>query len=333
MSKTRLATLMAVVMGTATALSACGATAGQKDTGAYPSKDLSVMAPGSAGGGWDRRARGIQQSLTTCKVITGNVTVTNVPGAAGTIGLSKFVQRDGNPYELMVMDTSTMLGGIITNKSPVSLEKLTPIAGLTISSQAIIVPADSPIKDAGDLVKRFKENPKAVSWVGGSAGGTDHLLVARLAKTQSIPLPDVNYVATAGGGEVLSNLLSGAATAAVSTVTEISAQAKAGQVRVLAVTGDKRIEGIDAPTIAEAGIQIEDMNSVGGVMAPPGLTAEQQKAVVSMIDKMRGTDCWKKTLQQNQWQEIWLPGAQFGQRIVADSTRMREILTELGLVT
>jgi putative tricarboxylic transport membrane protein len=325
---------MAVVMGTAAALSACGqtSTGGGQDTAAYPSKDLAVMAPGSAGGGWDRRARSIQQALTSCKVIDNNVTVTNVPGAAGTIGLAKFVQREGNPYELMVMDTSTMLGGIITNKSPVALEKLTPIAGLTISSQAVVVPANSPIKDINELMTKFKEDPAKTSWVGGSAGGTDHLLVARLAKAHGVALPDVNYVATAGGGEVLSNLLSGAATAGVSTVTEVSGPAQAGQVRILAVSGAKRLDGIDAPTLTEAGVKLEDMNSVGGIMAPPGLSEDQQKAVVNMIDKMRATDCWKKALQQNSWQETWLPGSEFGERIAVDSTRMREILTELGLV-
>src|SRR3546814_2029010 len=87
---------------------------------------LSIMAPASPGGGWDGTARAMQQALQKENIVK-NVEVTNVPGAGGTIGLAQFAGSSGQGDELMVSGL-VMLGAILTNKSPVSLEQTTPIA-------------------------------------------------------------------------------------------------------------------------------------------------------------------------------------------------------------
>src|SRR3546814_19378637 len=75
-----------------------------------------------------------------------------------------------------------MLGAILTNKAPVSLEQTTPIARLTGEYEVIVVPAASEIQTLDDLVAKFKADPRSVSWAGGSAGGTDHILVGLIAE-------------------------------------------------------------------------------------------------------------------------------------------------------
>ena len=140
----RLITLAAVLVLTA------GCAVGEDTTDAaqtYPSKPLSILAPGSPGGGWDTRARGIANALSQCKITSQKATVTNVPGAGGTIGLAQFAKHTGDPYQLMVMDSATMLGGIVNNHSPVDLTTLTPIAGLSRGPSAIVVPKKSPYAD------------------------------------------------------------------------------------------------------------------------------------------------------------------------------------------
>src|ERR1044072_694359 len=92
--------------------------------------DYSIMAPAAPGGGWDQTARTMQEALQTEK-ISSKVQVMNVPGAGGTIGIAQFAsQQKGNPNQLMV-GGYVMVGAILTNKSPVTLKDVTPIARLT----------------------------------------------------------------------------------------------------------------------------------------------------------------------------------------------------------
>ena len=117
--------------------------------------DYKVLAPAAPGGGWDQTARTIQTALQDEK-ISGSVQVTNVPGAGGTIGLAQFVnQNSGDPSQLIV-GGYVMVGAILTNNSPVTLEQVTPIARLTGEYEALVVPAASDIKTLGDLVEKLK---------------------------------------------------------------------------------------------------------------------------------------------------------------------------------
>ena len=172
-------------------------------------ESLEIMAPADPGGGWDGTARAMQAVLDP--VIDGSVEVTNVPGAGGTIGLAEFAGRSGSGTDLMVMG-SVMVGAIITNDSPVTLESVTPIASLTTEYLAVVVPADSDLQTFEDSIAAFQEDPRAVSWGGGSAGGSDHQLVAMIAQAAEVDPGDINYIAHAGGGEALASLLSGAVT-------------------------------------------------------------------------------------------------------------------------
>ena len=93
-------------------------------------QSLKIMAPAAPGGGWDQTARSVGQALTEAG-LARSVQVTNVPGAGGTIGIAQFVNSArGDPTQLMASGY-VMVGAIITNKSPVSLDQVTPIARLT----------------------------------------------------------------------------------------------------------------------------------------------------------------------------------------------------------
>ena len=117
--------------------------------------DYSIMAPAAPGGGWDQTAR-TMQTLMQQEGISGNVQVTNVPGAGGTIGLAQFVnQSKGDPEDLIV-GGYVMVGAILTNNSPVDLSMVTPIARLTGEQEAIVVPAASDIQTMDDLVAKLK---------------------------------------------------------------------------------------------------------------------------------------------------------------------------------
>ncbi|RVJ23845.1 Bug family tripartite tricarboxylate transporter substrate binding protein, partial [Sinorhizobium medicae] len=161
--------------------------------------DYTIIAPANPGGGWDQTARSMQTVMQQ-EGISGNVQVQNVPGAGGTIGLAQFAsQQKGNPNALLV-GGYVMVGAILTNNSPVSLKDVTPIARLTGEYEAIVVPASSEIQTMKDLVEALKKDPGAVSWAGGSAGGTDHIAVGLIAKAAGVDPTKINYIAYSGGG-------------------------------------------------------------------------------------------------------------------------------------
>ncbi|MEV0384151.1 tripartite tricarboxylate transporter substrate binding protein [Nonomuraea sp. NPDC050643] len=322
---------LAAALAVAVSLTGCAVGESADAGGEYPSKALSIMAPGSPGGGWDTRARGIASSLSECKVADVDATVTNVPGAGGTIGLAQFAKRQGDPYQLMVMDSVTMLGGIVNNKSPVDLSTLTPVAGLSRGPSAFVVPKKSPYQELTALLDAMKDKPQSIKWTGGSLGAPGHMTVAAMAKSKGLAAKDINFVPTAGGGESLNLLLSGAATIGVDTVAELRPQIEAGELRVLAVDSAERVDGIDAPTMKELGLGEEAISTLAGVLAPAGLSKEQQQDVVGLLDKVRQTTCWKKVLERNNWTEDWKPGEEFGKVLTEQRTQVTALLGELGL--
>jgi putative tricarboxylic transport membrane protein len=288
------------------------------------------MAPADPGGGWDSTARAMQTALTT-DVVDVTVEVYNVGGAAGTIGLAQFVeQHKGDPQQLMVMGL-VMVGGILTNDSAVTLDQVTPIASLTTEWEAIAVAADSPYQDLQQLVDAFKANPTSVAWGGGSAGGTDNMVVALIAKAAGVDPAQINYIAHAGGGELIPAILSGNVAAGVSGLSEFSDQVEAGEMRLLAVTSDAALEGVDAPTIKDAADLDVVISNWRGVVAPPEISDAQRDAVVGVIQEMHDGATWQSALETNGWSDLFQTGDEFKAFLDDEQERVQQVLTDIGL--
>jgi putative tricarboxylic transport membrane protein len=297
---------------------------------AYPTEDIAIMAPADPGGGWDSTARAMQTALTDGVVDVG-VEVYNVPGAGGTIGLAQLVENNaGDPHQLMVMGL-VMVGGIRTNNSATTLEDVTPIASLTAEQEAIVVPTDSEYQTLEDLVAAWQADPTSISWGGGSAGGTDHILVGLLAQAAGVEPDGINYVPHSGGGEALNAIISGAVTAGVSGVSEFADSVEAGQLRWLAVSGESAPEGIDSPTIADAGFDVV-LENWRGVVAPPDITDEQRDGIVQMITELHDSDGWQQQLEDNGWSDFFQTGDEFAAYLDEERTRVEAVLQEIGLI-
>ncbi len=292
--------------------------------------DYTIIAPANPGGGWDQTARSLQTVLQQ-EGISGNVQVQNVPGAGGTIGLAQFAsQQKGNPNALIV-GGYVMVGAILTNKSPVTLKDVTPIARLTGEFEAIVVPAASEIKTMADLVAALKKDPGAVSWAGGSAGGTDHIAVGLIAKAAGVDPTKINYIAYSGGGEALAAILGSQVTAGISGYGEFEAQVKAGTLRLIAVSSGERLAGIDAPTLKESGLDVV-VENWRMVAAAPGLTDEQKAAVSADVEKLAKSAGWQEVLKTKGWQDSYLSGDAFAAQLDKDVAATEGVLKDIGLV-
>jgi putative tricarboxylic transport membrane protein len=296
-------------------------------TTALAQPTLKMMIPANPGGGWDQTGRSLAAAMQSAKLVSG-VQFDNKGGAAGTIGLAQFVNSaKGDPNAVMI-GGMVMVGGIILNKSPVNLGQVTPIARLTSEWEVIVVPANSPHKTMGDLVKAFKADPGKVSWGGGSAGGTDHILIGLIAKEVGVDPAKINYVAFKGGGEAIAAILGGHVTAGVSGVGEFAEQVKAGKMRALGVSSPKKFEGI--ASFKEQGINVE-LGNWRGIFGAPALTAQQRDNLVKLVKTATETPAWKGTLEKMGWAPEYLGGEEYKKFLDEDTKRVSAIIESLGL--
>ena len=291
---------------------------------------LEILVPAAPGGGWDQTGRAMQNALQEENLASG-IQVVNIPGAGGTIGLAQFVSSKEGQGNALMTGGLVMLGAILTNQSPVTLEQVTPIARLTGEYEVIVVPASSELQTLDDLIAQFKQEPQSVSWGGGSAGGTDHMLVGLIAKATGVDPAGINYVPFSGGGEALASIMGGHVTAGVSGYQEFAGQIETGNLRALAISSTERLEGIDIPTLKEQGVDVE-LTNWRAVFAPPGISDADKQALTDAVAKMVESKAWQSTLKDRAWLNLYLPPDEFARFLQQDSQQVATVLKDIGLV-
>lgn len=290
---------------------------------------LNMFVPAAPGGGWDGTARAIERAAKAAGLVR-QMQFENVGGAGGMVGLPRFVnQRKGQANTLMVAG-SVMIGAGIANKSPVTIKDVTPIARLTEEAGIIVVPSSGKIKTWKELEAALKSNPKAVSVAGGSAGGTDHLILGMLIKALGKNPREAAYVAFAGGGPANAAIIGGQVVAGISGYSEFEDQIKAGRMIPLAVSGKSRIPGVNVPTLVELGINVSESNW-RGVFAPPGISTAARDAMVDFISRVNTSAPWQQELETRKWTSAFMTERPFERDIAKDIADKEVLMKELGL--
>lgn len=301
------------------------------DSYAQPTKlgRIRIIAPGAAGGGFDETARSCEKALVASGLIE-SAQIINIPGAGGTVGLVKFVEQYRGRHDALLVSGSTMLSSIIVNKTPIDFGAATPLARLFGTANAIVVPAASRYKTIDDLVAVFKADPGSISWAGGSIGGGDHMIAAMFAKTVGVDPKRLNYVAFAGGGEMLASVLGGHVTMASSAWAEVSEQIRAGQLRCLGVTADKDEPGVDAPTLRSQGIDVA-FYTWRALLAAPRISNAERANLLDVVAAMIGSPTWKAEAARQGWTDFYLAGDDFVKFVDGERQTARTLLADLGL--
>jgi putative tricarboxylic transport membrane protein len=293
-----------------------------------PIDELRIIAPAAPGGGWDQTARAMQHALLQAGLVR-IAPVENVPGAAGTIGLARFIGAERGHRDTLMVSGLIMLGGIVSHRSPVTLGDVTPIARLTGEYEVIAVPAASPFLSLRDLLAAFTARPESISWGGGSAGGSDQILAGLVADAVGVAPRRVNYIAFSGGGESLSAILGGQVSVGINGLAEFAPQLEAGTLRGLAISSAERLPGVDVPTLREQGVAVEFENW-RSLVGPPGLTGSDRERLDALVGAMASSQSWHDVLDRYRWLDRYLAGAAFEQFVDAEEARVRDILRKLG---
>lgn len=319
-----LALLTALTL--AAVLSGCGVTRGSEDPS---NRRLRMLIPNSVGGGYDLTGRAAAKALED-NDLTGRFEITNVQGASGTVAMQRLLNEEGTDDVMMLMGLG-VVGAVYTNKSKATPLRMTPIARLVEEQEGILVPADSPLETVDDLVAAWRKDPGGLTVGGGSTnGGPDHLFPMQLADTIGIDPNDVNYISYDGGGPLTTALLGSKIDVGMSGLGEFEGQIADGRLRVLAVSGAERLEGIEAPTLTEAGVDLVFTNW-RGVLAPPGISEAERDYFVELVTEMHETDEWQQALETNGWTDNFATGKEFEDFLAEQDTRVADTLKELGL--
>lgn len=289
---------------------------------------LSLFIPANPGGGWDGLGRAVEHAAKAAGLV-GTFAFENVGGAGGTVGLPRFLNtRRGRPDALLVSGAA-MVGATITNRTPVTLGDTIPIARLTDESAVIVVPADSPYRTIADLIAALRADPRAVPVSGGGVGTTDHVAFALVLRAIGKSAREASFVAFPGGGQAQSAVIGGQVRAGIAGWAEFSEQVRAGRVRALATTGERRADAA-IPTLRESGLDVISTNW-RGLFAPPGITPAARAALVDFATALHASAPWQALLAERGWDDAFLTGDAFDAFLARDRADTETVLKDLGL--
>jgi putative tricarboxylic transport membrane protein len=321
LAATLAVTLVAVTAG-------CGVTRGDD------SADLDMWIPNSPGGGYDQTGRAAVGVLDRDGITGGDIQVTNILGAGGSVAMSRLMGEAGNERLMMTLGLG-VVGSTYSFGVDARPHDATPLAQLIEEQEGVLVPADSPFRTIDDLVSAWQEDPGSIAVGGGSSpGGPDHLFPMQLAKAVDIDPKDVRYVSYDGGGPLTSALLGNKIQVGFSGLAEFEGQIAAGELRVLAVSGEERLtEGAlaDVPTLTESGIDLVFTNW-RGVVAPPGISDERRDELIDYLTRMHDSPEWEQALADNGWTDAFVTGDDFEQFLREQDERVSTTLKELNLL-
>ena len=327
--RTRRSVAVAVSLGAALLLATgCGVTRGEQ------SRDLTMLIPNSAGGGYDQTGRAAVAVMDKGDITGGSFEVTNVIGAGGSVAMTRLMNADGDERTLMTAGLG-VVGSLYSFGVPYKLQDATPLAQLIEDQEGVLVPADSPFETIDDLVAAWQDDPGSVVVGGGSSpGGPDHLFPMQLATAVDIDAREVRYVPYDGGGPLTSALTGNKIDVGFSGVGEFEGQLSSGELRLLAVSGEERLEGevvSEAPTLTESGIDLVFTNW-RGVFAPPGISDERRDELIAMLEEMHDTPEWQQALEDNGWIDEFKTGDDFDAFLQEQDERVATTLEELDLL-
>lgn len=327
--RTTRAIATAVALGSALVLATgCGVTRGDQ------SRDLTMLIPNSPGGGYDQTGRAAVSVMDHGDITGGSFEVTNVIGAGGSVAMTRLMNAEGDERTMMTAGLG-VVGSLYSFGAPYKLDDATPLAQLIEDQEGVLVPSDSPYETIDDLVQAWKADPGSIVVGGGSSpGGPDHLFPMQLASAVGVEPRDVRYVPYDGGGPLTSALLGNKIDVGFSGVGEFTGQLSSGDLRLLAVSGEERLngEGIsDSPTLTESGIDLVFTNW-RGVFAPPGISEERRDQLIAMLQEMHDTPEWRQALEDNGWIDEFKTGDDFTAFLQEQDQRVATTLEELDLL-
>ena len=281
----------------------------------------------SPGGGTDLFARAVTEILIKEKAFSQSVIVANRPGGGGAIAFNHIKSKRGDPHFVLTMATGSFLTATVRKDLDLGLEHFTPVASFAVDPQVIAVAADSKFKTVKELLEAGRKEPNTITASITSATGTARLLLYVIEKETGAKF---KYVSFKSGSEATTAVAGGHTQFTPENLSEMLGMVEGKKLRVLAVTGDKRLAAVpDAPTMKELGYKIVVGTGRGFVM-PAGISKEALAAMEAALKRVYDSAAWKDFAKRNNFEDNWQASAGWGKSLAAQQAQMEEFLAHIS---
>jgi len=296
-----------------------------------PDKPVELLVGSGAGGSADTLARQVQRIVQELKLVPVPVNVINKVGGNQTL-LRTYLNQHAGDAHYFDLANPTLVVNHVLGITAQHYSDFTPVSLLLNEYTALTVKADSPVKNARDLVEILKKNPEAWSVGVSNLGGTNHLTYTLLAKAAGADPRKLKVVVFKSNTEGMTAVVGGHLHMVAAAVSSVMPQVRAGNARILALGAPRRMGGAIAsvPTLREQGLDIVASNW-RGIAGARGLNAAQVAYWEEVFARVTATDEWKKSLEAQFWDGNFLRSREFAKYIENDYNQAKAVMTDLGL--
>ena len=305
-------------------------TAGVLCAQSFPSRPLEFVVHTAPGGGTDVFARAMSEMLNREKLIAQPILVVNRVGGGGTIAFNHIKMKRGDPHVVLTIATGSLLAAAARTELGLGLDNYTLLSFFAMDPQVISVGADSKLKTFKDLVEAGRREPNALTMAVTTALGVSRHFFYLVDKETGAKF---KFVAFKSGADAVTSVVGGHVHFTAENLSEMAGHVEAKKLRVLAVTGEKRLSAVpDAPTLLELGFPTMVLGTGRGFAMPAGVPKEAAAAMEETLKKLHQTPIWKEFAARNMYEEKYLGSAEFSEYMRKRSGELREFLIAVGAI-
>lgn len=295
----------------------------------FPTKPVTIIVPFTAGQSGDVLARILGEPLS--KLWGQTLIVDNKGGAGGTLGSRAAAAAPADGYTLLLGSSGPLAAAPnLYSNAGYNPRELTPIMNVAGVAQALVVQADAPYKTLADLLAAAKAAPGKLSYGSGGVGSFQHLTFELLKQRTGAQITHIPY---RGSSPAYTDLIGGQLQAMFDSLPAVLPQAKAGKVRVLAVSTSQRVPQLpDVPTVAESGVPGFDALGWLGIVAPKGVEPAVREKLNADLKSVLADDAIKARLTNLGMIVIGSSTQDFGKFIDSELTKWGTVIKTAGIV-
>ncbi|MEX0941720.1 MAG: tripartite tricarboxylate transporter substrate-binding protein [Pseudomonadales bacterium] len=294
--------------------------------------EVHFLIPAGPGGGWDGTARGVGEAMVRSDLIT-RISYENLSGGGGGRAIAKLIETADRQQSTLLVSSTPMVVRSLQKIFPQSFRDIQPIASVIADYSCFVVSKKSSLQTWQDVVATFQADPRSVKVAGGSVrGSTDHIVFARAMELAGGDPFKVVYVPYDGGGKAMAGILTGESRILSTGLGEAIDMARAGEVRILAVTAGSRLSAMpDVPTLRELGIALEFANW-RGFFAAPGLDPSRYAAMQETLARLLETEAFERVRARNGWTVLHYEGDAFYDFLERQEQEIGDLMRQLGFL-
>jgi len=309
------------------ALAAAAAMAAPGHAQGWPARPITLIVPFAPGGATDIVGRITADRIG--KILGQTVIVENKGGAAGAVGMSELARAKPDGYTFALITDSIPIQPLLNRGLNWDMGRFKPIAKIATSPEVLVVHPDVPATDVKGLVALAKSKPGGLTFAASSTGSVHHLAGEVFKQQTGI---DIVHIPYKGGGQSIVDMVSGRIDMGFIGLAPILNHLKNGQLRALALTGERRnSQAPDVPTFREAGYGEFDVELWIGLVGLDDTPPEAVEGMRAAIDQMLATESVQANLRDIGFEPVAGGQAGFGQWLAEQQRGWGKVIEQLGM--